>query len=160
MNEKENYLLRAYSQNHFDNGKEMLSYLESEFGKGLILDLHRKLIDKYGMPKLGTGRATYISKFCVFKLPVTLCGFRLNDWEGSVSSIGKKGTPYYIPIARSKLIFIDDIPIVVMEKVQESSLSEIKSKLGLIPDFVSSVDMGQVGFNHKGQLVAYDYADL
>lgn len=154
------YLMRAYLQDHFTEKKEMMDFIESEFGTGFLFDLHSKFIDKYGMPKLGTSRATYISKSCVFKIPISLEGFRLNDWEGSLCSIGEEGTEYYIPLAKSKLLYINDIPVVAMERVIEASLDDIKEKYGFIPDFVSAVDMGQVGFDSKGKLVAYDYADL
>lgn len=158
MDNKE-FLLRALNQEHPESKQDFLAYIESVFGTGLLFDLYSKMIDKYGLPKIGTRRATYISKSIVFKVPVDIEGFRENDWEGSLCAINPDSN-YEIPIAKSRLIFCDDIPVVAMEKVQPLFLSQIKEKFGEIPAFVSWVDMGQVGLNRQGKLVAYDYADL
>lgn len=155
----EEFLLRALNQEHPESKTAFLSYIESVFGEGLLLDLHKRMCDKYGLPEIGTKRATYISNSVVFKLPVDIEGFRENDWEGSVCGLNV-GTEYEIPIAKSRLIFRDDIPVVVMEKVEPLFLSQIKERFGEIPAFVSWVDMGQVGLTRQGKLVAYDYADL
>lgn len=146
-------------QDNYADNNEFIKYIEDEFGVGRVLDLHKSMTGKYGTPKFGTGRATYLSKYCVFKVPVSVDGFRLNDLEGSTISIGEPNKIGYIPIARSRLILIKDVPIVAMEKVIEADINDIKDKIGKVPDFVSSVDMGQVGFNKKGNLVAFDYAD-
>lgn len=149
------YLLAAYEQQHPDNIDEFLATLDGMFGKGSLLELHRWMCKKYGPPKLGTGRVAYIGKTAVFKVPISQDGFRQNDWEGSIVSLGED-----MPIARSRLFYtpLSDIPIVVMEKVEEVYLDEIIARMGHIPEFVSAVDMGQVGFTRKGQLVAFDYA--
>lgn len=157
---KGDYLLRAYEQNHFNQQEEMINFIESEFGDGIVLELHKRFLGKYGLPKLGTGRATYLSKSCVFKLPVSPDGFRQNDREGCLCEIGEAGKQGHIPIARSKLIIIKDIPIVIMEKVEIAFFDDIKAKMGHVPEFVTWVDMGQVGFDRKNKLVAFDYADL
>ena len=157
---KSEYLIRAYTQDHFPDPSDFLNYIEDEFGAGDLLGLHKFMCRKYGTPKIGTSRATYLSKHCVFKLPSSIEGFRLNDCEGSLCSIGKPGTSWFIPIALSRLIDVNDIPIVVIERVTEATLDDIATQLGYIPEFVSAVDMGQVGFTKKGELVAYDYADL
>ena len=158
MNQSD-FLINAFYQNHPTNEKEFLTYVESIFGEGLLLDIHRIMCKKYGLPKIGTGRVTYISKTVVFKVPSSDFGFRNNDMEASTLSIAE-GTPYEIPIAYSRHLPKCEVPIVVMEKVQELSLPEIKEKYGEIPSFVSAVDMGQVGLNSRGKLVAFDYADL
>lgn len=49
------------------------------------------------------------------------------------------------------------IPVVFTEKVDDMSFADIKKMFGRVPDWVSSVDCGQVGVNRKGKLVAYDY---
>lgn len=143
-----------------ESTEEFLKYVESIFGQGKLLDIHKYMCEKYGLPKIGTGRVAYISKSVVFKVPINIDGFRLNDWEASLVSLNE-GTPYEIPLAKSRHFFgSQDIPIVVMEKVKEMLLSEIKEMFGEIPSFVSAVDMGQVGLNSRGKLVAFDYADL
>lgn len=157
--EMSDYIVDVLNGEEPKDTESFLGYIHSYFGESIILDMHKQMCEKYGMPQLGTKRATYISKFAVFKLPVNDCGYRDNDLEGSIVDICK-GTPYEIPIAKSKLLFINDTPVVVMEKVQPLLLSEIKSLLGEIPSFVSFVDMGQVGLTKKGDLVAFDYAEL
>lgn len=159
MTTQADHLMNAFIQNHPKNKQDFLSYVESIFGKGLLLDIHTMMCNKYGLPKIGTGRVTYISKTVVFKVPISDFGFRNNDIEASILSI-HENTPYEIPIAYSRHLPNCEIPIVVMEKVKELTLTEIKDKLGEIPSFVSAVDMGQVGLNKKGKLVAFDYADL
>jgi hypothetical protein len=154
------YMLNALNQIHPESSEEFLKYVENIFGQGELLDIHKYMCEKYGLPKIGTGRVAYISKKVVFKVPIDIDGFRLNDWEASLVSL-HAGTPYEIPLAKSRHFFgSQDIPIVVMEKVKEMSLSEIKEMFGEIPSFVSAVDMGQVGLNSRGKLVAFDYADL
>lgn len=151
-------MLRGLYQMHPTSKEEFISMIEPELkGECELMSLHLKFCEKYGPPKLGTSRATYIGKKFVFKLPITMAGYGDNDWEGS---IGKEGEEYYVPIARSKLLPRVDIPIVVMEKVEEADLDEIIKRFGKLPDFVSIVDSGQVGYNRKGRLVAFDYADL
>lgn len=159
MNQSE-YLLQAFYQDHIENIDVFLTYVESIFGKNKVYDIHKFMFEKYGAPKLGTSRVTYLSKFVVFKVPISEYGFRTNDLEASIISIGEPDDPFYIPLAKSKHFPNCDIPIVVMEKVKEASYDEIKNSLGYVPDFVSAVDMGQVGFTKKGKLVAFDYADL
>lgn len=157
--DKGQFLLNAFNQNHPNSVSEFLNYVEHIFGSGQLLDIHSFMCKKYGLPKIGTGRVAYISKSVVFKVPIDIDGFRLNDWEASLSSF-QAGTPYEIPLAKSRHLLGVEIPIVVMEKVQELTLKEIESLFGYIPNFVHSVDMGQVGLNKKGKLVAFDYADL
>lgn len=153
----QDYLISAYNQEHPTDKEAFLKYVESVFDKGVMLDLHTFMCNKYGLPKIGTGRTTYLSKNFVFKVPISEFGFRINDLEGSTISIDE-GTEYEIPIAKSRLLPKCDIPIVVMERVVEMTLDEIDDRFGYIPSFVSAVDMGQVGLNRKGKLVAFDYA--
>lgn len=158
---KRDLLLRGFYQIHPSSVDEFLSLIEPELqGEDELISLHVKFCEKYGPPKLGTSRATYIGKNFVFKLPITMMGYRDNDNEGSIISIGKEGDEFYVPIARSKLLPRVDIPIVIMEKVTEVTMDDIASVHGSVPSFFSIVDSGQVGYTRKGRLVAFDYADL
>lgn len=158
---KKDLMLRGFYQIHPTSVEEFLSMIEPELkGENELISLHVKFCKKYGPPKLGTSRATYIGKNFVFKLPITMKGYGDNDNEGSIVSIGKEGDDFYVPIARSKLLPRVDIPIVVMEKIIEITRDEIVDRFDKIPDFFSIVDSGQVGYNRKGRLVAFDYADL
>lgn len=159
MTNENNFLMDAFFQKHPENYNKFINYVESVFGEGLLLNIHKKMCKKYGLPKIGTSRVTYISKSVVFKVPISECGFRNNDLEASIISL-YENTEYEIPIAKSRHLLNCEVPIVVMEKVKEMSLSDIKDQYGEMPDFVSAVDMGQVGLTKKGKLVAFDYADL
>ena len=154
------YLMRAYMQEHPTSKEDWIADVEQLVGAGELLELHKYMCNKYGVPCLGTSRVTYLSTRVVFKVPINDRGFRGNDWEASLMSIGKEGDKYYIPLARSRFLPKCEIPVVVMERVEEASLNNIEGRLGYIPDFVSAVDMGQVGWTRKGKLVAFDYADL
>lgn len=148
------FLLAAYEQNHPTSSEAFLDAIEGMIGAGPLFDLHRLMCKKYGPPKLGTSRVSYLSKTVVFKVPVSENGFRCNDWEGSIVSLGDA-----TPIARARLHPNSEIPIVVMERVEEVSLEQICERLGHIPDFVYAIDMAQVGFTRAGKLVAFDYVD-
>lgn len=94
----------------------------------------------------------------VVKIPRNWDGVADNDWEGSVSNCEEyPQSDYQVQYARTRMIYFMDIPVVFMEHVLDSSSEEIRNKLGREPDWVWSVDGGQVGFNKQGRLVAYDY---
>lgn len=157
MNERD-FLLNAFYQIHPKNKDEFLVYVKSIFGENLVYQIHSYMCDKYGLPKIGTGRVTYISKTVVFKVPISEDGFRNNDWEASIISLGQD--PDSVQIAYSRHLPNCEIPIVVMEKVSPLTEDEIKQKFGSVPHWVEYVDMGQVGLNSRGKLVAFDYANL
>lgn len=118
-----------------------------------LFDLHRFCCKKYGPPKLGTSRVTYLSKHVVFKVPINDDGFRNNDcWEASLLSIGEdENDPNYMPLAYSR--FLPDATFLwwLWKKVSEATEDEIIAKFGAIPAFVHNVDMGQVGWTKKRQ---------
>ncbi len=104
----------------------------------------------------GRNRNVFILKNnIVVKIPVNLCGIADNDWEGSISNANDD--PEEIRFARTRLTYYKGVPIVFMEHVTYAGKREIEKRLGYEPDWVMSVDGGQVGFNTKGQLVAFDY---
>jgi hypothetical protein len=114
----------------------------------------RRLLEKYGEP-IGAGRNRVVWKMRgshVIKLPRCDSGITDNDWEGSVSDPGFT--------ARTRLIYIHDIPIVVMEYVEDVTLAQISEHLGLPAGdigWAGCFDSGQVGFNKSGTLLAYDW---
>ena len=114
-------------------------------------ELHEQLWTKYGEPQCGNSRATYISKNYVFKLPITDDGICQNEDESVLLSDD------YWKFAKTKLIDPDS-RLICMERVEHASLSKIKETIGSIPEFVFGIDCSQVGFNRRGQLVAYDFA--
>lgn len=152
------YIMDAYQQKHPESTEDFLAMVSTLIEESPLLELHRFCCKKYGPPKLGTSRVTYLSKHVVFKVPINNDGFRNNDWEASLLSIGKdENDPNYIPLAYSRFLPGCGIPVVVMEKVREATKDEIIAKFGAIPDFVYNVDMGQVDWTKKGKLVVFDY---
>ncbi|MDK9789931.1 hypothetical protein [Vibrio sp. D431a] len=128
-----------------------MTSIREELGEPWV-ELHEKLWSKYGQPECGRGRAVYIGKHVVFKAPRNFGGIRANDWEGSVeASEGER-------LGKTKYINFD-LTVIAMEKIKHASVDEIIDKLGFLPDFVASIDSGQVGWNKRGDLVAYDYGD-
>lgn len=94
----------------------------------------------------GRNRATLLMGKYVIKFPLCGDGVADNDWEGSISGGD------YIQYARTRLAYVGDVPIVFMEQVEYA-----KVNYDAMPDWVGSVDCGQVGYTRKGKLVAYDY---
>lgn len=99
---------------------------------------------KYGAPQCGRNRATFISKTCVFKVPLSDYGFGDNTWEAKTKNER---------CARTKIKFVSGIPIAVMELLRHPT-NEERWKL---PDWTSMIDCCQVGYDKKGRLKAYDF---
>jgi hypothetical protein len=114
--------------------------------------LAKNLQKKYPNVELGRNRIVFISKFCVFKVPTCNNGCIDNDWESSLSNaeIIDIEEIYY---ANTKSIILDDLLCCVMQKVDPYNFKDYK----LVPDWVKSVDGGQVGHSRKGILMAYDF---
>ncbi len=148
------YLLRAFQQEHYENTDEFLSAIELSTGSGKLLELHKLMCSKYGLPSLGTSRVSYTSKSVVFKVPISQDGFKYNDYELSLCGF------HDCVLARTKMVFPLGIEVLVMEYVERADRQEISNRLGHIPDWIDCIDMEQVGFTKSGILKAYDYGDL
>lgn len=120
------------------------------FGENAVA-LHEKLWKKYGEPKCGNSRATYISKNYVFKLPLSEEGIYQNEDECTLLSDD------YWQFAKTRLIDSDS-RLLCMERVEHAFYDTIIERLGYVPEFVMGIDCSQVGFNRRGELVAYDFA--
>ena len=120
---------------------------------------HRRYADRALSAHPGRTRNVFVMpNGYVVKIPKNLDGFADNDWEGSVSNSEESlGSDDFVQYARTRLAYLDECPIVFMEEVVHASEKEIEKRLGFVPDWVGSVDCGQVGFNRAGLLVAYDY---
>ena len=91
------------------------------------------------------------------KLPKNLDGCADNEWEGSVSNTEEsKGNNDYVQYARTRLGYAKGFPVVFMEFVKHVDWKKCDALLGP-NNWTGSVDGGQVGFNKKGRLVAYDF---
>lgn len=91
----------------------------------------------------------------VLKVPRNANGIVDNRYEHSIKYskyVWSATVPCY---ANCRLIPGTDL--LVMEYIRPSSFQEIKNILGEAPIWIDSIDDGQVGFDHKGRLKAYDY---
>ncbi|MGW8431448.1 hypothetical protein ACWGJ9_10190 [Curtobacterium citreum] len=100
--------------------------------------------------EVGRTRIVFHRGADVLKVPLTDEGLHGSSWEADWSErYGKTG---YIPIADSTIEYIDDLPVLRMERVQMPTADQWKS----LPDWTGSVDCAQVGFTAAGELVAFD----
>jgi hypothetical protein len=109
------------------------------------------LADKYGNPSVGRTRAVFdMGDGNVIKVPL--------NQEGAAASRNEYHSynmdDPFIPVA--KCDFYEEyerVPLLIMEKVD----TNVPDRYGKDkPDWVSYVDGAQVGYNSKGELVAYD----
>lgn len=127
-------------------------------GFALVTYLHQRYEKRCLLVHGGRNRNVFDLGKYVVKIPKNLAGFGDNDWEGSVSNSPESlGHDDYVQYPRTRLAYYKEVPIVFMEKVEPVTAKEIVRRLGYEPDWVNSVDCGQVGFNRKGRLLAYDY---
>lgn len=124
-------------------------------GLELVSRLHRRFSTRSQRVFCGRNRNVFDMGRYVVKIPKNLDGIVDNDWEGSVSN--GNDDPHEIRYARTHLAWVDELPIVFMEWVEPATSREIIQRLGFEPDWVMSVDCGQVGFARDGRLLAYDY---
>ena len=89
----------------------------------------------------------------VIKVPRCGDGITDNEWECAVSddSLG------FEILGKTKMLIVNDIPIVVMEYLTPANIEEINNYIGNDYNWTLSIDCGQVGFDCNGKLKAYDY---
>lgn len=133
-----------------------------DFGiSGLILvdfdaeEILKELHSKYEYLGSGLSRAVFKLKGNhVLKFPLNPKGERDNDWEGSVcTNIGKSDPDEEVQYPNTRHFDIGGFICCVMEYVTPvTDTADVK-----LPDWVNNVDCTQVGYNKRGNLVAYDY---
>jgi len=112
----------------------------------------KNLLKKYGRYELGRNRIVFFGKNHVLKFPTCSTGMLDNDWEGSVCVADEKGSENDIwPITR--WLEIGEFICCMMQKVEPVMFVDYST----MPDWVGSIDGGQVGWTRKGKLVAYDF---
>ena len=121
---------------------------KDEVLNNISLELLKKLNEKYEYVGRGRNRIVFKSKSgkYVIKVPRNFEG-------GSDNFCETKKIDFGFPVPKSRRIMLGDFCCVIMEYVEHASFKENKS-----PDWVPWIDCGQVGYNRKGELVAYDYA--
>jgi hypothetical protein len=106
-----------------------------------------KLIKKYGIPQSGRNRATFISKKFVIK-------FSLND-DGEINN-SVEATFVSENTAKGKIIILNGFTCIIQEKLLTFDYQVNFKKL---PDWTKNIDSGQIGYDLKGKLKAYDFAE-
>lgn len=121
---------------------------------------HRFLWKGPDQTVVARNRIAFLFEKHVVKIPRCQDGLFDNDWEGSVRNNEESlGHPYYVQYPRTRLFYWKDVPILFMERVEPVNWKEKLKSIGdfEFPDWVNSVDCGQVGYTRDGRLVAYDY---
>ncbi len=126
---------------------------------GILLQLHQRYMPRAVASFGGRNRNVFVmAGGYVVKLPKNFHGIADNDWEGSVSNTKESiDDPNEIQYPKTRLAYKDGVAIVFMEFIEALTSDAIVERFGHEPDWVFSVDGGQVGVNKNGRLVAYDY---
>jgi len=120
---------------------------ESDVKNNMVSKLLSRFIVKYGIPHCGRNRATFLSKYCCFKIPLNNDGETNNKTEDS----------FHSPItAKSKLLIIDGIVCLIQEKLTLVDYDYNKSEL---TTWSHLIECGQIGYNRRGIVKAFDYAE-
>lgn len=128
-------------------------FYEDQYNK--LLALHKRFKKRAFDILSGRNRNVFIMNGYVIKLPRNIYGAIDNEWEGCISNANDD--PEEIRYARTRLAYFNGVPIIFMEYVEYASNEKMKTVLGKVPSWTLSVDCGQVGFNKKGKLLAFDY---
>ena len=113
--------------------------------KKLLIKLYRK----YGAPDTGRTRAVFkTGEGEVIKVAFTNEGDVSNRNEVQNSKLEEP----FIPSAAARYEKLNNVDVVIMEEVQIVMVRNYND----YPDWVGYVDGAQVGYNKKGELVAYD----
>lgn len=123
-----------------------------------LLALYERYFDRANSMTYGRNRAVFFFDKFVVKLPMNWGGVGDNDWEGSISNgPDAESCSWQVLFARTRLAYVNQYPIVFMERVEHAKYNDLRQLYGKVPDWVGCVDCGQVGFTRSGKLVAYDY---
>lgn len=142
------------------NRKRLMEYIEGQMQEfagdeyyDFTLNQIKLYTKKYGKPWVGRTRAVFDrGDGYVIKVPMNGEGYAANNAEVINASMEDP----YIPVAEcwhqeDYSITPKGVPTLIMEKVEHC-----RADYRNMPDWVMSVDGGQVGYNKKGELVAYD----
>lgn len=113
--------------------------------------------DRYGKP-VGAGRhrVGFSKGNVVVKVPKNDMGMMDNEREYRMYRESIQKPKRHRPLARNKLIMIDDIPVLYIEKLD---IEPNVYKHGPQPTWADEIDSQQVGVDRKGKWKAYDYAE-
>lgn len=122
-------------------------FQNSKYIEKVVQSIIDKMTNKFGQPESGRNRTVFKGKTIVFKVPHNSYGIHDNEYEYRTF----KSSPNNDKLARCKLVHINDIPILLMIKV------DTNIPLKNLPDWSKFYDCFQVGKNKKGKYKAYDY---
>lgn len=110
---------------------------------------------KYTLLDSGRNRLVFKLKSgnYVLKFPLNEDGVSDNDWEASTCSNKNDRDRDEVQWPKTRYIEIEGFICCIMEYIEPITSFENKN----LPDWINSVDGGQVGYNKKGLLLAYDY---
>lgn len=125
----------------------------------------RQELEAKGFTYLGSGRhrRSFLcpSNKYVLKVPKNANGELANEQEVRIyrKSLVK---PCDIKFARCRQFFWKDFLCNIMEYVQPLRNYEVDKlhHVGELPDWVWAIDCEQVGYNARGEVVAYDYSNI
>ena len=104
---------------------------------------------------LGSGRNRAVFKLksgnYVIKFPLNEEGVADNDWEASICSNKHEGDEDDVQYPKTRYIELQGFVCCIMEYIEPCD------SIDGMPDWIGFVDCGQVGYNKKGRLLAYDY---
>lgn len=121
----------------------------------LLEQIHHEYQMRYPLLGSGRNRATYrVSEFQVVKVPLGEVGMGDNLFEADQCQMAKQKPEGYFPLADCDVFFEEGIPLLSMEYVEPYRVpcpcpEDLRWTL--------FVDCQQVGHNHQGRLVVYDY---
>lgn len=114
-----------------------------------VMPVLEELEAKYGTPKIGRTRAVFeMGDGRVLKIAINDEGFYSNYLELRES----EAEDAYVPMAKTERLDIDDYNSAVIAEQVTPVAPDYKT----MPEWVYSVDGGQVGYTSDGRLVAYD----
>ena len=124
---------------------------EDEYTERVILPILTEFKKRYGEPECGRTRAVFDrGDGYVIKVPIDYEGMMASSNEFTVFS----AEDTFIPVADCYFDNEFEQPLLVMEKVDTRRTEKLS--YSEMPNWVGYVDSGQVGYNKKGELVAYD----
>jgi hypothetical protein len=157
MLEKRTKLIKEYKEaiSNMQYIKRQMGEFEGDPYHAITLkqiNLYRR---KYGEPDVGRTRAVFDrGDGYVVKVPINGEGFAANSREVITSEAEDPYTPvadcYHDTVYD---VSSDGVSVLVMEKLTFDGVPKSYKDL---PDWVGAVDCGQVGYNKKGELVAFD----
>lgn len=155
LNPSSQYMLSHPCEDYFFIDEDCLD----DENKGILENLHIRYMKRALHVFAGRTRNVFLmSGGYVVKLPKNFDGITDNDWEGSVeNSEDSIGVFEEYQYPHHRMVYSKGIPVVFMEEVEPLTSKEIVQRFGKEPEWVMSVDCGQVGVNKRGRLVAYDY---